>query len=225
MDRFLAFCLIKGIPYQLANDESTNVRPHLQRALQSFKSSAASRLPKTSNLWVAWNNAKSALVALQTSPPPQALTVNPELRGLTDVTKYCVPAEKCHRLMFSFRSYPGSDGGPGPTFGLVGFAYDGKIVGSTLGGLTAVLKVQSLKGIHIAQARAGSITAIRVRDGRSWGAWYGAPESGTTDSEHEWDSPRKDLIFSYDVRVLESYFLFPWLTISVEIASSHRNRR
>lgn len=202
MDKFLAFCLAKGIPYQLSKDKSTDVRPHLQRALQSFKSSCASRLPKSSNLWVALNNAKSASDALQSSPLPQPLGLNPDLCGLTAVTRYCVPAEKCHRLIFSFKPYPGVYSDSGPTLGLVNFAYDGKMVGSGLDGFTAVLRIQSLSGIHIVQARTGSITAIRVRDGQRWSACYGAPESGTNESEHEWDSPRKNLILSYDVSVL-----------------------
>ena len=217
MDKFLAFCVIKGIPYSLATDKSTNVRPHLQRALQSFKSSDASRLPKTSNLWVAWNNVKSALDALQSSPLPQPLRLNPDLCGLTTITKYCVPAVKCHRLIFSFKSYPDSDPGSRPTLGLVGFIYDGKLVGSGLGRHTFALRVRTLKGIHIVHSRAGGITAVRVRDGQRWSAWFGAPESGTNDSEHEWDNPRKDLIFSYDVRLLESYFFFLWLTTSDDI--------
>ncbi|KAJ5302300.1 hypothetical protein N7508_007163 [Penicillium antarcticum] len=202
MDQFLAFCLIKGIPYQLATDKDTDIRPHLRRALQSLKASATSRLPKTFNLWVAWNNTKSALDSFRSLPRPRPLTLDPELYGLTAVIKYSVPAEQCHRLIFSFRTRPVPHPGSWPMLELVMFAYDGKVIGSAgLAGrnLSVSLTIQSLRGIHIVQDRAGSITAIRVRDGQRWTAWYGAPKLGSHDSEHEWESPEKNLVINYDI--------------------------
>lgn len=195
-DNFLAYCLRKAMPYSLANEETMDVRPQLAKVIQNLKSSDASRLPKTHNLWVAWSNVMSAFDAMKNSPRPLLLNSNPELCEMVALARYCVPAEKCHRLTFSFVSMAI---GPSvmPTWGLSGVAWDGKCVGS--GAYKDHVRVTSLRGIHLVRAGFGGVTAIRVKDGEEWSSWYGTPWCGREDLKHEWHDPNKDLIFNFDV--------------------------
>ncbi|KAJ5292070.1 hypothetical protein N7478_001321 [Penicillium angulare] len=200
MDKFLAFCLMKGIPYQLASDKNTNVRPHLERALQSFKTSSPRRLPKTSNLKIAWDNAKSAWDAFTTCPPPQILPLDPELPGLIAVRKFRIPAERCHRVQFAFTSNTGTGISFDPAMSLAAFLFDGKLAGSQSPSASKrfALRIRSFRGIRFALAKNDDITAVRIKDGQRWSVWYGTPQYGSNDVEHEWDYDKKDLIFSYD---------------------------
>jgi len=121
--------------------------------------------------------------------------------GLLPTAKFCVPAEKCHRLTFSFANKGIAPCNPAH---LSGVAWDGKSVGS--GAYKFHLRVSSLMGIHLVRARWGHVTAIRVKDGERWSPWYGTPSCGTDDMEHEWNNPNKDLIFSFDVCKTNSYY-------------------
>ncbi|CAI7597018.1 unnamed protein product [Penicillium manginii] len=196
-DKFLAYCLRKAMPYSLVNETTVDVKSQLSKVIQNLKASDSSRLPKTYNLWTAWNNILSVLDAMKNSPPPLRVSSNPAFGGLLAVVKFRVPAEKCHRLTFSFTNLL-----PNPSvsmLGLSGIGWDGKIVGS--GAYNFHVTVSSLKGIHLARAGGGQVTAIRVKDGEQWSSWYGTPRFGTDDMEHEWENPNKDLIFNFDINV------------------------
>lgn len=202
-DSFLAYCLRKAIPYSLANETTVNVKPQLSKVIQTLKASDSSRLPKTYNLWTAWNNILSVLDAMKNSPPPLRMSSNPDI-GLLAIVKFRVPAEKCHRLTFSFTNLL-----PNPSVSslvLSGIGWDGKMLGS--GAYKFHLTVSSLKGIHLARFNGDRVTAIRVKDGERWSYWYGTPQFGTDDMEHEWENPNKDLIFNFDVCKHGSYSIF-----------------
>lgn len=194
--RFLAYCIRKTMPFSLANENTMNVGPQLARLIQNLKSGDKYRLPKTHNLWCAWSNIMSVLDAMINTPPPKRLSSNPALRLMPAVMKFCIPAEKCHRLTFLFANMEVI---PNVPTHLSGVAWDGKSVGS--GAYKYHVRVSSLKGIHIVRSLFGGVNAMRVKDGEKWSSWYGKPFYGTDDMEHEWDNPNKDLIFNFDMDI------------------------
>lgn len=137
--------------YLLSNETTVDVKSQLSKVIQNLKASDLSRLPKTYNLWTVWNNILSVLDTIKNLPPLLRVSSNPSFGGLLAVVKFCVPAEKCHRLTFSFTNLllnPSIS-----MLGLSGIGWDGKIVGSGVYNFHVI--VLSLKGIYLARAGGG----------------------------------------------------------------------
>ncbi|KAJ5461002.1 uncharacterized protein N7458_002554 [Penicillium daleae] len=195
IDKCLAYCISRGMPYALASDKDMNIRPNLMRALQNLQTSDASRFPKTYNLRVAWDNIQSALDAMKSSPLPRVLRPIPELNASRRIIKFCIPTEKCHRLTFSFIRMQIKPSGLQPSMIISGFGYDGKGLGCW--GENHILRVQALKGLHLARDSFAGFTAIRVKNNEKWSEWFGTPRDGVDDLELEWET-KKNLILHFD---------------------------
>lgn len=141
-------------------------------------------------------------------PVPKVLALDTQLHALSPhFVKYCIPAEKCHRLIFSFNFTPAITPYMQPTMRLSGFGYDGKSIGS-LCGHNCYVYVKSLQGLRFARDSTGCFTAFKIKDGEQWTEWKGKPELGVDDLELEWDSPQKDLVFHYRVSLLYIFNCF-----------------
>jgi hypothetical protein len=106
IDKCLAYCISKGMPYSLSSDKSMNIRPNLMRALRNLRTSDASRFPKTYNLRVAWDNIQSALDAVKSSPLPILLRPAPELNASRRIIKFSIPTENYFLMGLIFHRAP-----------------------------------------------------------------------------------------------------------------------
>jgi hypothetical protein len=82
------------------------------------------------------------------------------------LVRYCIPVEKCHRLIFSFDVSPAMPPNAQPRMRLSGFGYDGKSIG-LLNRQSCYLSVQSLQGLRLARDNFGCFTAFQIKDGQS----------------------------------------------------------
>ena len=204
-DRCLAHWLRKGTPYSLRHNINMNVRPEIKKIVQNLRSSDASRSPKTYNLRVAWNNVQAVLDAMRNTPLPRPLPWDPQLRVPKYMTKFCIPAEKCHKLTLSFSDRMVFFPKAGTIRYLSGFGYDGKYIGWYSSAHSGYyLEVKSLRGVHWAKDSSGAIPALKFKDGQEWTEWYGVPASGIDDCEIAWDTVIFEISFTFNLSLFIS---------------------
>jgi hypothetical protein len=153
---------------------------------------------------------------------PILLRPAPELNASRRIIKFSIPTEKCHRLTFSFIRMQIRVSGLQPSMILSGFGYDGKRLGCW--GENFTLKVQTLKGLHLARDSLAGFTAIRVKDNEKWSEWFGTPGDGVDDVELEWET-KKNLILHFDVGWLRRLeIIFPIFRL-INAENSQQNVR